>query len=486
MRRRQLLKNMAAASIATGMGSLAFPLRALADCSATSPDMDKTLVNFMLSGGADMRFVFMPAPGVLDPVHEGLMFSARQSLYPDWRADDTLSYFDVFHTNYDIPFGEAFGIHKSCGWLTSQFEQGRVAVIANAFCSRNRRHDQSILNANAGEPGFNELIYNRDGWGGRLVNALGSSANAVELGSAISVFSQGPDAGSRLDQVIHAQNTRDIALPDVDPVSGGGTGRHDIVTRALKSYYGARGPEVASEKSSNWPYHTFFNHNAAFREFGGAMNECMDARGDLPEPLNSLNLISNGFELQVKNLYDVCLAPDVLGARTISMGYGGWDTHGNQEFRAGRNLGDIFGTDKGLDTAMQAIAGIPSAVPGIPTNAHDQLTFYFASDFGRQIVANGDLGTDHGKGIYAILIGTDVEGGVYGDMFPPSEASDADGQIPLTRHGADITGLTTTEKILAEACEWVEPGTSSSVFPNAASSTEIETPGMLNDLFKTV
>jgi uncharacterized protein (DUF1501 family) len=485
MRRRQLLKNMAAASIVAGMGSMAFPLRALADCSPASPNMNKTLVNFMLSGGADMRFVFMPAPGVLDLDHEDLMFTARQSLYPDWRANNSLSYFDVFHNNYDIPLGQDFGIHKSCGWLTSQFELGRVAVIANAFCSRNRRHDQSILNANAGEPDFDQLIYDRDGWGGRLVNAIGPDARAVELGGAITVFNQGPETGARLEQVIHAQNTRDIALPDVNPTTGGGTGRHDVVTRALKSYYGARGPEVASEKSANWPFHTFFNHNAAFREFGSAMNECMDARGGIPEPLNSLNLFSNSFELQIKNLYDVCLAPDILSPRTISMGYGGWDTHGNQEFRAGRNLGDIFGTGQGLDTAMQAIAGIPSAVPGEATNAHDQLTFYFASDFGRQLVANGGIGTDHGKGIYALLIGTDVEGGVYGTMFPESEASDALGQIPLTRHGSDITGLTTTEKILAEACEWVEPGTSADVFPNAADSTDIETPGMLDGLFKT-
>ena len=42
----------------------------------------------------------------------------------------------------------SFGIHKSCGWLKDQFNLGNVAVVANAFCSLNRRHDQSQLNAN--------------------------------------------------------------------------------------------------------------------------------------------------------------------------------------------------------------------------------------------------------------------------------------------------------------------------------------------------
>lgn len=69
-------------------------------------------------------------------------------------------------------------------------------------------------------------------------------------------------------------------------------------------------------------------------------------------------------------------------------------------------------------------------------------------------------------------------------MYPVSETVEVNGSIPLQRHGADIQGLTSTERTLAEVCEWVHPGggaTAAAVFPNAAGSA-IETPGMLVNL----
>ena len=184
-------------------------------------------------------------------------------------------------------------------------------------------------------------------------------------------------------------------------------------------------------------------------------------------------------EQQCRNLYDVCLAPDVLDVGSISMRYDGWDTHNNQISRIGNNLADLFGASGGLSTAMTEIA----ALPAVGTPAADQLTFCFTSDFGRQLRANGDNGTDHGRGIYAILIGHDVNGGVYGEMFPERESNpDGNGRIPLQTSGADIEGRTSTERVFAEACEWMQTGSSGSVFPNAGSS-DIETPGMLDTLF---
>ncbi|MBT8058176.1 MAG: hypothetical protein KJO33_01195, partial [Gammaproteobacteria bacterium] len=354
MNRRELLSKMILATAAVGAAPLAYPMRALAAECSPIPAMPRTLVNFMLNGGADMRFVFMPLPGTLDPVHENLMFSARRNMYESSRTSPTMTYAEMFALEYDVPVGQDFGIHRSCGWLTGEFNAGRVAVVANAYCSRNRRHDQSILNADVGEPDFNELVFERDGWGGRLVEAIGGSANAVELGGSISVFNKGSQEGDRLAQVIHAANVRDIALPNVN-ASGGGTGRRDVVIRALKGYYQARGEEVLTEQPANWPFHTFFDHNAAFRAFGDDIAARMADCGALPLSLlptssgGSFDLFSNSFEQQCRNLYDVCLAPDLFDLRTLSMSYGGWDTHGGQEGRISRNLGDILGTDKGLD-----------------------------------------------------------------------------------------------------------------------------------------
>lgn len=484
MKRRELLSKMALATMAAGVAPLSYPMRALAAECSPIPLIPQTLVNVMLNGGADLRFLFMPAPGTLEQGHEDLIFASRRNMYASSRNNAGMTYSEMFSLEYEKPSeSSVFGIHKSCGWLTEQYKVGNVAIVANAYCSRNRRHDQSIINADAGDPEFNELVHDRDGWGGRLIEAIdpggNGTANAVELGGSISVFNKGRTEGNRLAQVIHAQNVRDIALPDVSE-TGGGTGKRDVLIRALKGYYSARGQEVLSEKPGNWPFHTFFDHNAVFREFGDEIAARMADCGSLPlslMPTNSggtFDLNSNSFEQQCRNLYDICLAPDLFKVRTLSMNYGGWDTHGNEEVRISGNLGDILGTDKGLDRATREIGLLGNG-------AEDQLVFYFASDFGRQLVANGDFGTDHGRGTYAIVAGTGVNGGVYGDMFPAAEAVENGGKVPLETHGADIFGQTSTENVLAEVCDWMHTGSSGQVFPSL-DAANVESPGLLNTL----
>jgi len=71
------------------------------------------------------------------------------------------------------------------------------------------------------------------------------------------------------------------------------------------------------------------------------------------------------------------------------MRYDGFDTHNNELFRIGNNLEDLFGATGGLATTMAEISTLNQA-------AKDNLVLYFSSDFGRQLRANGDAGTDHG------------------------------------------------------------------------------------------
>lgn len=96
--------------------------------------------------------------------------------------------------------------------------------------------------------------------------------------------------------------------------------------------------------------------------------------------------------------------------------------------------------------------------------AETNTVYVFSSDFGRQLKANGDRGTDHGRGNYMILIGDSVKGGVYGEMFPASEITGD--PAPYDTQGADIKGLTSFERVLAEVCDWVEPESGVKVFPN--------------------
>ena len=109
------------------------------------------------------------------------------------------------------------------------------------------------------------------------------------------------------------------------------------------------------------------------------------------------------------------------------------------------------------------------------------MAFCFSSDFGRQIRANGDFGTDHGRGLYSLVLSPSVAGGVYGEMFPERESTVIDGYIALETSGADILGQTSTERVLQELSEWQSAGSSPSVVVEADLSIE-ETPGILSGL----
>lgn len=477
MRRREFIRNSTLASIAAG-GQLGLPGLGFAQ-SCPVVDLPRTVVNVMLQGGADFRFMFMPSPGHADSDYVDMIWAARQAIYDSAYQ----SYQEMFDSEYDLvtdPLaGLQFGIHAQAGWLRSEFEAGRVAVVANAFCSRNRRHDQSILNADAGEPEMSQLIFDRDGWGGRLVEQIDGAPNVVELGQRVSVFSKGSMPGSRLGAVVHAEDMRDMALAGVD--SGAAGSRRNVLARALHGWYEARGVETAAEQPANWPYHMFFQHRAALQEFGLQIQARLDVCGVLPGELEELSLNNPEFALQCRNLYDACQLPDILNQRVMSMSYGGWDSHDNQHSEITGNLADLFGGTGGLATALPLVAQLPyNEVPAL-----DNLVFYFASDFGRQLLANGTAGTDHGSGTYSIVLGTAVQGGLYGEVFPGAEAqNDGQGQIPLLTQGADITGLTSTERILANISDWCEAGTSAGVVPGAAGA-DAEIPGLLDGLLAT-
>ena len=477
--RRTFLRRAISASLAVGVVAARPGLLMAQDQTCVPQMMPKTLVNVMLQGGADFRYLFMPPPGHPDSNYLALLWSARRPLY----SPDYSTYEQMFDSEYllttDPLTGQEFGIHNQAAWLHSQFNGGRLAIVANAYCGRNRRHDQSILNADAGEPDLAALNFDRNGWGGRLVEQLGGVRNAVELSNSVTTFNKGSMQGDRLARVVHAQDMRSLALSEGNPQAP--ASRRSILARALRAYYEARGPEVEASKPGNWPYRTFFQHETALRTFAAAVDEKVATCNPLPDELLELQLSNPNFAQQARNLFDVCQVPSELGLGVVSMSYGGWDTHDNESAEMGANLADVFGSGGGLDTALAAIDTLPAA----EQPATERLTFYFASDFGRQLVANGSMGTDHGSGTYAMLLGRKVRGGVYGEMFPARESRpDDDGRVPLETPGADILGLTSTDRILTRAVDWVSGGMGALVFPNSAQGG-LEPGVQLENLFNT-
>ncbi|MGI9334259.1 MAG: DUF1501 domain-containing protein [Gammaproteobacteria bacterium] len=477
---------------AAAMASAGFSLTARTGAAQTlalaSPVLAPTVVNTMLLGGADLRFLFAPEPGT---EYARKYWEARSALYHATVAEAELysSYEAVWQDLYlPVTAGETvFGIHRSAGWLKSQFDAGRAAIIANVRGSQNRRHDHSQLIVNTGDPNATAYITDRDGWGGRLAEAIDAATEVIDAARTVAVtrdvttFCHGRDPADRNARTVHAPDTRNFSL---SRGKGNVGSPNSSLARALTSYY-AELRRQSGDQPDNWPYRKFLQHEASIRAFGDALAERLQALSpeqpaalrDLYSP--GLGLTSTYFGRQCASLYDSVLASDLFSLRVASAEYGGWDTHRIERSRFETNIEDVLGTGGGLATLDAALEWIPGA--------RENLTYIFTTDFGRQIAANGDHGTDHGRGNYTIVMGEAVRGGTYGEMFPESEIVGGEGQTRYDQLGSDIEGLTAFENVLYEICEWVEPGTGATVAPEAAAGSLPVEPGVdLSTLFNSV
>lgn len=488
MNRRNFLQTMMYSSSVFAIGGLGTLVPTRQAFANHIPNVSqRTLVNTMLVGGADLRYLFVPDPNV-DPLYTEAFWSARKALYQNNAANIAKypTYESVYADLYTTVTFEnfSFGIYKNAQWLIEQFEQGNVAIISNVVGSSNRRHDHSQLIMHTGDINADQYLYDRDGWGGRFVSAVGGNSNVVAMSDEVSIFCNGTVAGQRLNNVVHMRNSRDFALPGPNEIV---ESDQSILARSLKAYYQSRGAKVERQVaegkiSADWPFRKFFQHEHAIRTFGDQFaDRVMNYNPALPRRLQELALNANNkqYATEIGNVYDSIVAADILSMRCAYLEYPGWDTHRAQKDGFEKNIEDLFGTKGGMDTLTWEL----DLVPG----ANENLAYVFTSDFGRQLAANGANGTDHGRGTYMIVVGRSVKGGVYGEMFPQREyqPEGPDEPSPFQISGRDIEGRTSYERVLSELCEWVEPNTGSSVFPTANDpSTILEANVDLSVLFK--
>ena len=451
MNRRELLRSALAAGALYGAGGLP-RLGAMAYGTGFAAVNHRVLANLMLLGGPDMRHLFPPAFDA-NPASFGFRFwQAKAAAHG---VGTSPAAWQARWENDYLPAAQGatrFGIHAGCGWLDRMWNSGKLAIVSNVFGSTSRDHAHSIRVMEQGDRrlGPNEPL--RSGWGGRLAVAAGG--NALALTPSPRSFTFGPAAGdpSQIDNraLIAAADTRAMTLAQVpadDPL--GFQGR---ITRSLEAYYAAKRHEIDSRS----PYHQITELERVLREFGEPLEERLSTT-PVPEPVQNLiegGLAEPGFGLQIRNLYDALAAQDILALRTASLAYGGWDSHRGQVEMIEPKLVDLFGVGKAFDTLYAEL----------PQDAADRLVIVIAGEFGRQLRANGDGGTDHGVGTSVLVIGNAVRGGVYGDMFPEEELG------RLSDPSPDIRGQTHIDHVFGAVADWVAPGGGSVAFPERSTA----------------
>lgn len=250
--------------------------------------------------------------------------------------------------------GTPFALHPSLGVLHGLYRSGELAVIhATGLAYRERSHfdAQQVLESGGSQP--YELT---TGWLGRALAAHGNRAG-LALNTAVPLVLRGSE---RIDSWAPS------ALPEPAP---------DLVARLELLYAGDAALAQALARAK------------ALREQPSMTEGPANAGGRAA----TLALARKAGEL----------LGAASGPRVAVLEMGGWDTHANQAAPAGALANNLLTLDAALAALRDALAGA----------AWSRSVVVVATEFGREVAVNGTLGTDHGSGGAAFVLGGAVRGG---------------------------------------------------------------------------
>ncbi|MBU6341423.1 MAG: DUF1501 domain-containing protein [Bacteroidetes bacterium] len=383
MQRRKFLKNIGAGvaipSLLSGFGVKAYANSPLSPFfSALSTDTDHVLVMIQLSGGNDGLNTLVPInqydnlakgrPEVILPKNKLLALS----------GNDTL------------------GFHPALGGLRDLYDNGNLRIVQNVgYPNPNLSHFRST---DIWMSGSDSNEYFSSGWAGRYLNyeypnfpngypnADMPHPLAIEIGTAMSMSLMGPQTG--MGYVISNPDEFYNLISGVQsPAPGTPAGEQLAYIRLIAQQSRTYAQTIVSASGN-------VAQQSAYPDTGLAAKLKIVAR-----------LIAGG-----------------LKTRMYLVNIDGFDTHDAQVDPNDHTLGAHASLLQELGDAIAAFSadlkflGVDDRVSG--------MTF---SEFGRRIVSNYSVGTDHGEAAPMFLFGKPVAGGISGsNPVIPSVPTDYD------------------------------------------------------------
>ena len=306
------------------------------------------------SSGSAKRFVFVVLRGGLD----GL--SAVPAIGdPEFAAArGPLAQF----ASAPLALDAIFALHPNLAQLHSMYTGGELVVVhAAGLPYRERSHfdAQQVLESGGVRP--YELT---TGWLGRALAP--SAAKSLALNTSVPLVLRGPGA---------VDTWAPSALPDPSA---------DLVARLERMYGNDAALATALQRAKTL-------------HFDGAMPaemNMMDGKG-----------MSNGarpgnFTVLAQRAAEFLSQPN--GPQAAVLELGGFDSHANQ----GNPNGALSNTLRQLDAGLAALReGL------LASGTWGRTVVVVATEFGREVAVNGTLGTDHGTGGAAFVLGGAVKGG---------------------------------------------------------------------------
>jgi len=251
-----------------------------------------------------------------------------------------------------LDLGGTYGLHPALANLHALYRDSEALIlhaVAGPYRSRSHFDAQDML-----ELGGDRMT---SGWLNRALQALPAGAQAragLAVGTGVPLLLRGPvPVGA-------------YAPPGLDQPAP------DLIYRlaALQNADARLGPVFAEGMRSR---------GFAAQTLGGAMQE--PDRGSFPRLAAAAGR----------------LLAEREGPRVAALELGGWDTHAQQ---AGRIMTPLRALDDGIGQLRTALGA-----------AWAQTAVLVVTEFGRTARANGNVGTDHGTGTVAFLVGGAVAGG---------------------------------------------------------------------------
>lgn len=262
-----------------------------------------------------------------------------------------------------LPLDGFFGLHPSMPNLARLYQAGQASIVhAVATNYRDRSHfdGQDVLESGQPVPGLLQ-----SGWLNRVVLTL-PPGDAIVRRGALGIGAVAP-------LVVRGPAPVTGWAPQVLPRAD-----EDLANRVI-DLYAEREPSLAAALSNG----------IATDKAASGMDSSGRKRGSPSSPEGMRNIADGAARL---------IATED-GPRIAALAFEGWDTHAGEGGATGR-LANLL---EGLDGALAAFEG------GLKEHWKDT-AIMVVTEFGRTVRVNGTVGTDHGTGTIALLVGGAVKG----------------------------------------------------------------------------
>ncbi len=285
--------------------------------------------------------------------------------------------------NAAIGLNSQFGLHPAAAPLHDLFTNGNLALVpASGQPVLNRSHFDAMQFVELGTPG------DKTGTTGWLTRHMGSASNLppeiVMPSLAVGALQPQSFAGST--------ETLNLSNPDQFNLQTGPYAWRSAQRTSLRRLY---------QSDLSWL------HDAGVQALD-ALDIIELNVGDDYMPANGAVYPNGSFGDHLTTLAQLIKLD--LGLQVATLDLGGWDTHGDQGSNGEGYFASIIGElASGLAALYQDLDGTGAS------NYTSRLTVVVQSEFGREVRENGDRGTEHGYGNTMMVLGGNVNGGIYGN-----------------------------------------------------------------------